>query len=643
MKYCWTIVLLGLIFALPVSAQKYFLYEVQPGENSASVAQKFSVTTNELASVNTELQKDKDAQLPYVIVPSKQIPSSFDEIFFTLYEVSPKETLFSIARSYEISIELLKKYNAYLFNRELNVNDVLKIPVSKLSATEKEVNSINQSVTNSSFGKLKHLVLPKETKYSISKKYGVSIEELEKANPNITNLQPGQFLTIIRGEETQAKLEEEAKPVAKEEIKYVEVNKRENLRALLDKYNTSQERIEELNPAFKYGGLADGMVLKMPIERASLLMPGEDFVNLENFIQFKEAQQIAIMLPFQLKAFANDSIDASVLFKRNQLTRVAIEFYAGAKMAIDSAQQLGISVDVKVFDTGRESTTTDSIMKLNDFSNTKAIIGPITENQLTSVLNQLPNSRIPVFSPLLNTNFNHNNLVSTVPKEEDLQDHLISYIYERSDSINLVAFTGKNSALMKQKLSYSFPEIRFVQPEKEQLVKNDIKKLLSKDRENWFVLETNDFSYIESVVSFLFSLHTEGYAIRLLTSSRSNIYGDEIPNSYLSKLQFTHASTSKELVATSSTDFNVQFKEKFGYYPNRFAIRGFDLTYDIILRLAYAGDFYETLNLESFTQFFESKFNYSAFDFEEGVYNTAVYLIQYEKDMSTSVVRLSSN
>lgn len=642
MKYCWTIILLGFIFVLPAHAQKYFLYEVQPGESSVSVAQKFSVSFQDLANVNTELQKNKEASLAYLLIPAQQIPKAYDEVFFSLYEVSPKETIFSVSRSYEISMELLKQYNAYLFYRELDVNDVLKIPVSKLSENPKEVADINQSVTNSSFGRLKHLVLPNETKYSISKKYGISIEELEKSNPNVVHLQSGQFLIIVRNDEAQAQLSEEAKLNAKEEIKYVEVNKRQNLRDLLDKYNSSQQRIEELNPAFKFGGLSDGMVLKMPIERTTLLLPDEDFVNLENYIQFRESQQIALMLPFQLQAFNNDSIDKAVLFKRNQLTRVAIDLYAGARMAIDSATQMGISVKLKVFDTGRETSTIDSIMNLNDFSATNAIIGPITEMQLRSVVNNLPNPNIPVFSPLLNPGFNHSNLVNTVPKEEDLQNQLISYIYEHLDRINLVAFTDKNNDLMKQKLNYSFPQIQFVHLEKEQLFVSDIKKHLDKEQENWFVLETDDFSFIESFVSFLFSLKTEGYTIKLLTSSRSNIYGDEIPNSYLSKLQFTHTTTSKELVTTSSAEFNKQFKDKFGYYPSRFAIRGFDLMYDVILRLAYAGDFYETLDLESYTQYFESKFNYRAFDFQEGVYNSAVYLIQYEEDMSTSIVKLGS-
>lgn len=644
MKYCWTIILFAFIFVLPAHAQKYFLYKVQPGESTASVSDKFQVSIAELSNVNTEIHKNKEASLNYLLIPTKRIPSSYDEVFFSLYEVSPKETIFSISRSYEISMELLKQYNAYLFYRELDVNDVLKIPVSKLSENDNnDVKDINQSVTNSSFGKLKHLVLPKETKHSISNKYGISIEELEDVNPNVANLQPGQFLTIVRTKSSQELLYQEAKPISKEEITYVEVSKRFNLRVLLDKYNTSQERVEELNPAFKYGGLYDGMVLKIPKERNSLVVPGEDYVNLENFIQFKESKQIVLMLPFQLKAFKNDSIDTSLLFKRNQLTRVAIDLYAGAKMAIDSAKQLGLEINLKVFDTGREVSTTDSIMNFNDFSSTKAIVGPITENQLKSVTSNLPNSKIPVFSPLLNPTFQHANLVNTVPREEDLQDYLISYIYENMEAKNVVAFTDKKNDQMKQKLSYSFPDLRFVSIEKGQLSKSDIKKQLDKEKENWFVLETSDFSFIESSVSFLFSLLMDGYNIRLLTSSRSSIYGDEIPNTYLSKLQFTHTSTSKELVSTSSKDFNVKFKDKFGYYPNRFAVRGFDIMYDLILRIAYADDFYETLELESYTQFFESKFDYKNYNFLPGVYNTAIYLITYATDLSTSIVTLKRN
>lgn len=640
MKQFLVFLCLNLVFLSSLQAQKYFLYEVAEGEKPSQVAEKFNINFADLEKVNYELQRNKNEKLPYLLIPVKKIPANKEEVFFTNYEVSPKETLFSISRAYEISMESIKRFNSYLFLRELNEADILKIPVAKIS-TSKEEKDINQSVTNSSFGKLKHLVLPKETKYSISKKYGITIEELEKANPNTPNLQPGQFLNIVRSEETQSQLASEAKPEPKEEIKYVEVSKRENLRALLDKYNTSKERVEALNPALKYGGLSDGMVLKMPKERLSLLLPDEKFINFENFINHT-SHEIALILPFQLQPFKNDSIEnKSFLFKRSRPTRIALDLYTGAKMAVDSAASLGINVNLKIYDDANQPSTLDSIMLMNDFSSTKAIVGPITEPQIKKVLNHLEETKIPLFSPLLNPDVFHKNLVKTIPKEDELQDYLISYLFQEAEDKNILALVDESNSLMKNKLRYSFPNIKFVSKEKEQLARGDIKKHLDKEKENWFVLETNDFSLIEATVSFLFSLEREGYPIRLFTSSRNAVYGDEIPNRYLSQLQFTHTSTSQELVVTSSSNFNKSFKEKYGYYPNRFAVRGFDLMYDIILRLAYADDFFETLDLESYTQLYESKFDYHAYDFEEGVYNSAVYLIKYDEELSTSLLELT--
>jgi DNA-directed RNA polymerase subunit H (RpoH/RPB5) len=44
-----------------------------------------------------------------------------------------------------------------------------------------------------------HEVLPKETKYSIAKQYGITIEELEKKNPEVVANLPVGYKLLIKG------------------------------------------------------------------------------------------------------------------------------------------------------------------------------------------------------------------------------------------------------------------------------------------------------------------------------------------------------------------------------------------------------------------------------------------------------------
>lgn len=62
--------------------------------------------------------------------------------------------------------------------------------------------------------------------------------------------------------------------------------------------------------------------------------------------------------------------------------------------------------------------------------------------------------------------------------------------------------------------------------------------------------------------------------------------------------------------------------------PNNYAIRGFDLTLDTLLRLATAEDLYASANNGVETHYIENKFNYVKAA-EEGYYNKAVYVLKY--------------
>ena len=64
--------------------------------------------------------------------------------------------------------------------------------------------------------------------------------------------------------------------------------------------------------------------------------------------------------------------------------------------------------------------------------------------------------------------------------------------------------------------------------------------------------------------------------------------------------------------------------------PNKYATRGFDLTMDILLRLAIDEDLYKASSNDIETEYVENKFRYSKLMFG-GYYNEAVYIVKYQE------------
>lgn len=124
------------------------------------------------------------------------------------HEVLPKESFYSIAKQYGISLSELKKANSELGSKSLKVGQMITVPVKSDSnssllaekVTEKKELTITPQAdieVKTSETEMTHEVLPKETKYGIAKQYGLTVAELESQNPNISKkLLVGSVLKI---------------------------------------------------------------------------------------------------------------------------------------------------------------------------------------------------------------------------------------------------------------------------------------------------------------------------------------------------------------------------------------------------------------------------------------------------------------
>jgi len=105
---------------------------------------------------------------------------------FVIHSVGEKETLYGISRRYGASIENILQYNPTA-DAGLEIGQILKIPYTA------------KTVTRTAAGTT-HTVAAKETMFSISKMYGITVDELKQWNNLSDNtLSIGQQLVVKKG------------------------------------------------------------------------------------------------------------------------------------------------------------------------------------------------------------------------------------------------------------------------------------------------------------------------------------------------------------------------------------------------------------------------------------------------------------
>lgn len=175
-----------------VKAVEYKQHEVTAKETLYSISRQHKVTIEDLQQANPDILKEGLKIGQTLNIPNGNgiaTTKPAQTLTGNVHEVQPKETLFSIARLYNVSVKDLDALNTEALKDGLKIGMRIAIPNKKktISGQARIIN--NETVF--------HVVQPKETKYAISKKYGITIEQLELQNPEIINgLTVGNKLAI---------------------------------------------------------------------------------------------------------------------------------------------------------------------------------------------------------------------------------------------------------------------------------------------------------------------------------------------------------------------------------------------------------------------------------------------------------------
>jgi LysM repeat protein len=642
MKYFFAICITALLFNYTVfSQEKNITHKVEKGETISQIALKYSVTPYDIYQLNPDalsgLKPNSVLLIPKSGVKQKAIVQAKSIEKTTTHTVEPKETLYGIEKKYGISDEDLKKNNPSLVKEGLKIGQTL-IVGSKNSPKTGIPIVIQEKV-------IYHEVLPKETKYSIAKQYGITIQELEKKNPEIVSNLPIGYKLIIKGnapkvEKTAPVVETKketvklntVKPNATVNYANYEVKPKETLYSLSRMFGMTQEELISLNPALSTG-VVEGMILKVPSTVTSTQEAKKEYVALSQ--KSNDRKKLVLLLPFNMPNIEGDTINTTAMrLKKDKFLNMTLDFYSGALMAIDSAKQIGLSIDVKIYDSQETKNTSNvaSIIKENNLENSDAVVGPFYLTNVEKTAELLNMNQVPVISPLSKDVGNSfSNLYQTIPTSTVVKNAMFDYM--RAKSGNIIAVVDKKKESMIQFIKENHKDVKFsVLAANGALSPENLKSLFVKDKINYVVMETGNTGMIKSTMATMLSAMATYKVQLVILEPNETLDTDEINFVNLTKLKLMYPSASRENESPEALIFEKEYKKKNKILPSAFATRGFDITFDTMMRLSQDKTYQETVDSMA-TEQVDNKFEYYK-KAEGGYVNKGVYILYYDTDLT---------
>ncbi|MBT7574898.1 MAG: ABC transporter substrate-binding protein, partial [Flavobacteriaceae bacterium] len=357
--------------------------------------------------------------------------------------------------------------------------------------------------------------------------------------------------------------------------------------------------------------------------------------NLFDSVPKKKSIKFGFIAPFNLNKIEIDSIENTKKYlEKLNLSTLSLDFYSGTLSAVEEAKKLGIKIHIDVYD---NKNSFDEIDKLSDNKNINSydfILGPFIPRNLNRLSLNLKDSKVPIVSPLTSKKIQINkNVFQSVPsiqsQREMMFTHVDSLIIKDPDPCVMIIY-DRSTELVKEKLLKRFPYAELIDTDLTKgLVDPEITdSLLVEKKNNLVFLESQNLNVITSVSSLLNSQISKERNINLLSTYRSETYENEnISYQQLGNLNFTYPSYFIPNYGDELNELNALFIENFGKLPNKIALRGYEITLDLILRTAHRRKLVKSIDLGE-TSYFQNRFDYV--NKEQGYINQSVFLVKHD-------------
>ncbi len=627
---------------------------------------------------------------PYTVHRSEDKIILEGKVYY-IHIVREKETLYGISRAYNVSQKVIAAENPDVF-AGLKVGMVLKIP-SEPVVDQSSENRQTEEYFN-------HVVREGETLYFLSRKYGIDVLEIERANPHVsvTELQVNQVLKIPKRREPSVAQD----MFTADSFVYHYVKPGETLYSLSLYYDVSIEEIKELNPELRWGELQYDEYIKIPrrtLTDAEIAESTADALMFDTIRQdidtmgipfwsevrwrrirpepIKGTIHVAMLLPLDLywnvEADTLDlpEVEDEGILRKDENDREDminpriigyLEFYEGALLAIDQLREKGYSVNLYVFDTERSIQRTREIIRKWEMEEVDLIIGPVDFWNLEIVGDFAQRHEIPMVSPFSSDTgiVRYNPYVFQVTPSYDVEfKSWAEYISDYYDKTIIMVHDGdssqyhkvrflKNEIFRKIAEKADLEDVIFKEVVMNDSVYVDMSHVLTQDGENLVVIPSENEAYVSNVISPLYYLLGQ-YQIEVAGMPQWNRFRN-IDLEYFHKLKTSYfTSFYVDYDKPEMKDFIRKFREIYYTEPYRISPRGYNLSvygFDLLTAFVTAVGEYGR-QIIYFAGELENNPILGPYKFERindfgGHVNAYISIVKYTPDMNIQHVELES-
>jgi len=159
-----------------INGKQFIIHKIDEKETLYSISRRYGVPITAILEVNPTadggLATGQILKVPYVARGNKAKPQQSGD---RIHTVTPKETLYSISRLYDVSVDDIKVWNNLKDN---SLSTGQQIIIKKKSTTLAAVNAPVEAKSTTGT----HTVVAKESLYSIARLYGITVQQLKDWN-----------------------------------------------------------------------------------------------------------------------------------------------------------------------------------------------------------------------------------------------------------------------------------------------------------------------------------------------------------------------------------------------------------------------------------------------------------------------------
>ena len=272
--------------------------------------------------------------------------------------------------------------------------------------------------------------------YRISVNFGVSQEDILKANPHLQHQGLRYEEVILIPAKIAPKEEKEEVVVStqpKDRAERLKDRKRNRLVLFDDEHSTIKKTIDHKPQSPK-------IVIQDTLTIDSVVLA--DTVGVDSLPKiYSTALKLAFLLPLHADAI-----------KRDKSMDRFYDFYAGALIAIYEAQARGQMLEVFTYDIGKTANRTKEVLEQHpEISQVDAVIGPAYSQQVAITMDSLCKDSVWMLIPFLSRVEGigtHPNMLKFNPSEQIEADTIARYLATKGDSINCVLVESKEGEVV---------------------------------------------------------------------------------------------------------------------------------------------------------------------------------------------------